>query len=56
MTIYENECLRCDYCINCGRDKVPVLICDECKEPEQLYKYDGKELCIECIKDRLEKV
>jgi hypothetical protein len=56
MIIYENECVGCDYCINCGRDKVPYRVCDECKEYEQLYKYDDKELCIECIKERLEKV
>ena len=56
MIIYENECVGCDYCINCGRDKVPYLVCDECKEPAQLYKYDYKELCIECIEKRLEKV
>ena len=30
MIIYENECVGCDYCINCGRDKVPYLVCDEC--------------------------
>jgi hypothetical protein len=56
MIIYENECVCCDYCINCGRDKVPYRVCDECKEYEKLYKFDDKELCIECIKERLEKV
>lgn len=56
MIIYENECVGCDHCIECGNKKVLYLVCDECKEYEQLYKYDDKELCIECIKERLEKV
>lgn len=30
--------------------------CDRCGEYEELYYYDDEELCIECIKKRLEAV
>lgn len=59
MVEYENECLGCDNgCIGyaCPNRKAPHYYCDECGEEETLYKYDGEELCIECIKMRLEVV
>lgn len=32
MRKIENECVHCENCVNCGRDKINVLLCDECKE------------------------
>lgn len=62
MKTYENECCGCDVpaypCIgeSCPLRKVPRWYCDECGDECQLYEYDGEELCIECIENRLEKV
>lgn len=62
MIEYENECCNCavpgypckgNLCLNMN---VPHLYCDDCGEEDELYHYDGEELCIECIKERLEKV
>ena len=60
MKEFENECVNCGV-IPCLGNKCPnrnVLryCCDECKEEEELYYYDGQELCIDCIIKRLEKV
>lgn len=57
MIKYENDCVGCERCGHCGRDKTPYLYCDNCKEcDDELYEFDGEELCIECIKERLVKV
>ena len=59
MRVTENECVDCGKpCMGnaCPYRNVTRHYCDECKMEELLYHYDGEELCIECIKDRLEKV
>ena len=57
MLKYENQCCDCPIgCIDCGRKRVPVRYCDHCGEPDTLYYFDDEELCIECIKDRLDEV
>ncbi len=59
MRVTENECVDCGKpCMGnaCPYRNVTRFYCDECKEEEPLYYYDGEELCIECIKDRLERV
>ena len=58
MVDFRDECVSCDIpCISCGRKHVPVLTCDECgEEVEELYKYEGQELCEECVLESLEKV
>lgn len=53
--VYESDCVGCPQgCINCGRsEKKPraEMICDECGyEDEVLYKVDGQEVCIDCVK------
>ena len=56
-TVYEDDCVGCDYCINCGKKHAKYYICDECKEyVDDLYEYDGEELCIDCVKERLPRV
>lgn len=63
MIKYENECVGCTslgmHClgVGCPNRKVPHYYCDECGDDvEDLYEYDGEELCIECIKKRLPKI
>lgn len=63
MKKYENECCNCAVpgypCrgSSCPNRHVPHYYCDKCgEEYETLYHYDGKELCIGCIEERLEKV
>lgn len=41
---------------SCPLTRVEVHYCDGCDEEKQLYHYEGKELCIDCIEERLEKV
>ena len=61
MIEYENRCTGCSDSSHCqGRycpnRNVKVYICDDCGSEASLYEFDGDELCIECIKERLEAV
>ena len=58
MKVTENECVGCGLpCFDsCPYKNVTRHYCDECGEEEELYYFDGKELCIECIKKHLKKV
>ena len=62
MIKYENECCDCSTplypCVgnSCSKLHVPHYYCDECESEEQLYEFEGKELCLSCIEKRLEKV
>lgn len=56
MTEYENACVGCDYCVNCGATHTPYTVCDECGEDcrecgDSVYIYDGKELCEGCAQE-----
>ena len=58
---YESECVECPPEMGCLGDACPkrnVLkyYCDECDAEEELFNYNGRELCIDCIKDLLQKV
>ena len=61
---YENECCGCAVpaypCMGsaCPNRRVPHFICDKCGDDvEELYWWDDeKQLCIDCIKENLEKV
>lgn len=55
----ENDCVDCGLpCIGyyCPYRNVTHFYCDDCGEEEQLYEFDGEELCIDCIEKRLKKV
>lgn len=55
----ENECVDCGLpCLGdgCRYRNVKRMYCDNCNAEEQLYYFDGEELCLECIEERLEKV
>ena len=59
MVTYENECMGCDtLCIGngCSYLVVPHFFCDECGEEEQIYDYEGQELCLSCIEKQLIKI
>ena len=62
MQKIENECVGCaDLGLPCKGTVCPnrrVLrfYCDRCEEEKKLFRYDGEELCIECIKEELEVV
>lgn len=61
MKTFENDCVNCPDdmgCLgnSCPYVNVPVYRCDCCEEQAELYYFDGEELCIECIIERLEKV
>lgn len=62
MVKYENECVGCPTELGCfgsfcPNRNVPHFYCDECKEDvEELFKWDDKQLCIDCIKKKLEKI
>lgn len=59
MQKIENDCVDCGLpCLGdaCRYRNVTHYYCDECGEEKQLYNFDGEELCIDCIENRLEKV
>lgn len=58
MRVVVNECVDCGLpCLgsSCPKKNVVRYLCDECEE-EELYYFDGEELCLNCIEERLEKV
>lgn len=58
MERYENDCVSCgaDNCCLCRLKSVRHLYCDECGEEDDLFYFDGRELCIDCIKGSLDPV
>lgn len=58
MVTYENECVGCPPHMGCDGDlckyrHAPHLFCDECgDETNELYDYDGQELCEYCATKR----
>lgn len=63
MITYENQCVGCTSlglpCMGsgCPNANVPVPVCDWCKdEVEELYEYEGDEVCPDCILNSLTKV
>ena len=58
---FENECVGCPPemgCLGsaCPNINVPHYYCDCCDDETDLYYFDGEELCIDCIKNKLERV
>lgn len=55
----ESECVSCGFpCMGeaCPYFRVTRFYCDECKDEAELYEYEGKELCADCILKKFEKV
>ena len=59
MIAYENECVGCPKEMGCLGSSCPNrhvlhLICDECgSDVEELFEYDDKEVCEDCLHDHL---
>ena len=62
MIKYENECVGCPKemgCLGdgCSNRNVKHLYCDRCgDECDELYVFDGEELCEECLKANFETI
>ena len=62
MIVLENNCVDCAVpgypCLGilCPRVNVAVHHCDECDtELDEIFEVDGKEFCVECLKDRFRR-
>ena len=58
MIEYENNCVGCETCIDCGRKKQAIGRCDDCGDETDMLWYgnDGGQYCKYCITGYLEKV
>lgn len=59
MKITKSECMPCDLpCVGrgCKYYEVTRYYCDMCLSEDVLYDFDGQELCIECIKNQLDRI
>ena len=59
MVVTESECIDCDLpCIyeSCKYYQVTRYYCDQCGDEIELFWFDGRQLCINCIEDQLERV
>lgn len=60
MIKYEDECVDCGKpCLGrvCPNLNVKHLYCDRCgAEEDSLWKYEGEELCKDCIYDAITEV
>ena len=52
-----NECVKCGLpCLgeSCPNRRVERIYCDDCgDEADEMYRYDGAELCRKCLCERL---
>ena len=59
MKQIENECVSCGLpCLGnaCPYRNVIRFYCDRCNNETKLYRYEGEELCQDCVLDNLEVV
>ena len=58
MIITENNCVQCDDCRHCGRDRQKIGRCDDCGDTtnDLWYGEDGKMYCKYCITGYIQKV
>lgn len=56
MIRYENECVQCGLpCfLSCPNKSVPHYYCDGCGAEDDVYAFDGDDLCFDCIWDSLQ--
>ena len=55
MKKIENHCVCCEVCYNCGRDKLKVLVCDECKDDAKYSTSEG-DFCEDCFWEMLNNI
>ena len=53
---WDNDCVSCERCVNCGRGDYKAWYCDKCGFYEgTLYKgINGEELCLDCFLEQYE--
>ena len=54
-----NECVDCGLpCLGdaCPNRNVVRFYCDKCRDEDTLYHYGDEELCLDCVRKRLEVV
>ena len=53
---WDNDCVGCERCINCGRGDYKAYYCDDCGNYEtKLYKgLNGEDLCWDCFINQYE--
>jgi hypothetical protein len=58
MRVKRTNCNGCPECVGCGRkfEEWSYHECDICGSLEQLYIYDGKEICADCLLKEFEEV
>ena len=57
MIRIENDCVGCgSYCRDCGANRTRHYYCDRCDFEEELFEFEDRQLCIDCIKSLLKKV
>jgi hypothetical protein len=60
MKKFESDCVMCGRPERCGscrfNEKLPHYYCDKCEHQDTLYRYNGEELCIDCLIEKLEVV
>lgn len=61
MKTINDECVGCPPEIGCFGNSCPYknvtrYYCDDCQNENELYHFEGDELCAECVLKRLDKV
>lgn len=57
MIVKDNDCVCCEICRNCGRKRDYFYhVCDKCESDDQLFYYEGQELCAECLLKNFEQI
>jgi len=50
MVSYENECVGCETCVDCGRKRVKTISCDKCGlTTPVLYDTEWGKICYTCL-------
>ena len=58
LRVIEDQCVGCPDELGCIGDSckyknVECFYCDNCSDQAMLYEFEGRQLCIECIKKLL---
>lgn len=59
MIVRENDCVNCRLpCLghSCPYQNVPHFYCDECGNEEELYEFENKQICENCLLSKFPKV
>ena len=59
MIKYENDCVDCGFPCkfnSCPYYSVPHYYCDSCGDEDELYEYEGEQLCECCLLRTVPKV